>query len=140
MMDTEPRSPVVGETVAVSPEPGEPRRVSSARSRGQTRDEPVHRITDAPAPHSTEMARRMRTYAISMAIRTACVAGFVLVFPHWSAWLFVPGAALLPYVAVLLANAGRESRPPALPRMSHRPAQSALTAAPAGDRAEPGPR
>ena len=53
----------------------------------------------------------MRNYAFSMGIRTLCVLGLVIVFPHWAAWLFVPGAVVLPYVAVLMANAGRERSP-----------------------------
>jgi hypothetical protein len=73
--------------------------------------DPVLRITTARSSHSEDMSRRMRNYAFSMALRTACVAGFIVLFPHWTAWLFVPGAVFLPYVAVLLANAGRERTP-----------------------------
>ena len=75
--------------------------------------EPVQSITSARPSHSEDVARRMKGYAISMGIRTLCVLALVLVFPHWSAWLFVPGAVVLPYVAVLLANAGRERSPSA---------------------------
>jgi hypothetical protein len=39
------------------------------------------------------------------------VLAAVLSFPHWYAWLFVPGAVVLPYVAVVLANAGGERVP-----------------------------
>ncbi len=70
-------------------------------------------ITSARSSHSDDVARRMKGYAISMGLRTLCVIGLVLVLPHWSAWLFVPGAVFLPYVAVLLANAGRERAPSA---------------------------
>lgn len=73
--------------------------------------EPVQRITTARSSHSEDVGRRMRNYAISMGIRTLCVIGLVVVFPHWTAWLFVPGAVALPYVAVLMANAGRERTP-----------------------------
>ena len=75
--------------------------------------EPVQSITTARSSHSEDVARRMKGYAISMGIRTLCVIGLVVVFPHWTAWLFVPGAVVLPYVAVLLANAGRERSPSA---------------------------
>ncbi|MFC3687575.1 DUF3099 domain-containing protein [Aquipuribacter hungaricus] len=75
--------------------------------------EVVQSITSARAPHSEDVARRMKAYAVSMGVRTLCVIGLVVVFPHWSAWLFVPGAVVLPYVAVLLANAGRERSPSA---------------------------
>lgn len=76
---------------------------------------PVQRITSARASHTEDVNGRMRRYAFSMAVRTACVAAFIVVFPHWSAWLFLPGAVLLPYIAVILANAGRERSPQAMP-------------------------
>lgn len=75
--------------------------------------QPVQSITSARASHSEDVSRRMKSYAISMGIRTLCVLGLVLLLPHWTAWLFVPGAVVLPYVAVLLANAGRERAPSA---------------------------
>lgn len=88
--------------------------------------EPVQRITTARSSHSDDVARRMRSYAISMGIRTLCVIGFIVLFPHWTAWLLVPGAVFLPYVAVLLANAGRERAPstlaPVVPSPTYRPA------------------
>lgn len=49
----------------------------------------------------------MRTYAIAMGIRTACVIGLAVV-DHWTRVLFLPAAVILPYIAVLIANAGRE--------------------------------
>ena len=42
-----------------------------------------------------------------MAVRTACVVLAVLTDGPWR-WVFVAGAIGLPYVAVVLANAGRE--------------------------------
>lgn len=93
---------------------GAPRDTAGGPARPEPRviaAEPVQRITTARSSHSEDVGRRMRNYAFSMGIRTLCVIGLVLVFPHWSAWLFVPGAVVLPYVAVLLANAGRERTP-----------------------------
>ncbi len=133
VMDSQPPGLVRGETLTVVSEPVGAGSSAGSRERGRSPEGPVQRITEARAPHSTEMARRMRTYAISMGVRTACVAGFVLLFPHWSAWLLVPGAALLPYLAVLLANAGREARPTALPRLSRTASQRALPAGPPGE-------
>lgn len=94
--------------MGVDTEPHEPRPVPRL-----VQAEPVQRITTARASHSEDVGRRMRNYAVSMGIRTLCVIGLVVVFPHWAAWLFVPGAVVLPYVAVLLANAGRERSPAA---------------------------
>ena len=47
----------------------------------------------------------MRAYSTAMSIRMAC---FVLVFfvPGWWKLVFGIGAVVLPYVAVVLANAG----------------------------------
>ena len=86
--------------------------------------EPVQSITSARASHSEDVARRMKGYAISMGIRTLCVVAAIVSFPHWYAWLFVPGAVVLPYVAVVLANVGGErgsAAPAAVP-----PAQGSL--------------
>ncbi len=75
------------------------------------------------------MTVRMRNYAISMGIRTACVI-CVAVIDHWTRWLFVAGAVALPYIAVLLANAGRE-RVPSVPVTALAPDQMpALTSTP----------
>lgn len=71
----------------------------------------TYRITDAPTSHTDDIGIRYRKYVISMVIRTVCVICFAVI-DHWSRWLFVAGAVFLPYVAVVLANAGRESRGP----------------------------
>jgi hypothetical protein len=67
----------------------------------------VHRITDAGVPLSADQAMRTRRYLWSMGIRTACVLGAVIAPPPWR-WVLAVGAILLPYVAVVMANAGRE--------------------------------
>ena len=80
----------------------------SARRRptpGESPD-PV-RITSAAAPLSDDIAARSRRYLIQMGIRLACFLGAVLI-DHWTRWVLLVGAVVLPYVAVVLANAGRE--------------------------------
>lgn len=71
--------------------------------------EPVARITDAPAPLSDDLAQRTRRYLVQMSIRVVCFLGAV-VLDHWTRWLLLVGAVLLPYFAVLLANATRGAR------------------------------
>ena len=71
------------------------------------RDPEVHRITDAEVPLSEEQAGRTRRYLVSMGIRTACLIGAVLAPSPWR-WILVVGAVILPYFAVVAANAGRE--------------------------------
>ena len=63
------------------------------------------RITSAAASHEADLANRQRRYAISMTIRTVCFVAAVAVGPGWLRWVLIAGAVLLPYVAVVLANA-----------------------------------
>jgi len=53
----------------------------------------------------------MRRYLLSMGIRTACfvLAVIALGVLHWTVvgWVFVIGAVILPYIAVVVANAKR---------------------------------
>ena len=88
--------------------------VVDTRTSVEPLDGSVQRVTAARGSHTEDVSRRMRNYAFSMGIRTLCVVAFIISFPHWYAWLFVPGAVLLPYVAVIIANAGRERAPSAI--------------------------
>ena len=74
--------------------------------------EPNYRITDAPTSLTDDLGVRYRKYVVSMLVRTACFLCFAFI-DHWTRWLFIGGAIFLPYIAVVLANAGRESRGPA---------------------------
>jgi Flp pilus assembly protein TadB len=72
--------------------------------------EPI-RITTASTGAEEGIAARQKRYLIAMGIRTACflVVAFLAVThfgPGWLPWIFVVGAVLLPYVAVVMANAG----------------------------------
>jgi hypothetical protein len=62
------------------------------------------RITTAPTSHGEELDRRRRRYVISMAIRTLCFVGAIVVGDIWVRWVLVAGAFVLPYVAVVMAN------------------------------------
>jgi len=65
-------------------------------------------ITSARDALSLEQRGRQRRYFISMMIRTACfIASIFLPSPY--RWIAIGGAVLLPYVAVVIANAGRET-------------------------------
>lgn len=67
----------------------------------------VYRITDANVGLSQDQQARTRRYLISMAMRTACFLGAVFT-EGWLRWTLVAGAVLLPYIAVVVANGGRE--------------------------------
>ncbi len=68
----------------------------------------VHRITTAQTGLSEEQRARTKRYLISMGIRTACFLAAV-VASGWMRWVFLAGAVFLPYIAVVMANAGREN-------------------------------
>lgn len=67
-------------------------------------------ITNAQYGHSADLRHRQRRYLISMAIRTACFVAAVATSGAMR-WVFVAGAVFLPYIAVVLANAGLQRRP-----------------------------
>ncbi|WP_168221393.1 DUF3099 domain-containing protein [Actinomadura sp. WMMA1423] len=76
------------------------------------REPAVYTVTDAPRPMSEDIGHRQRRYLVSMAVRTLCFVGAVVAAvagaPWWLAVLMVVAAAILPYVAVVFANGGRE--------------------------------
>jgi hypothetical protein len=63
------------------------------------------RITTAGESRGDDIAGRQRRYLLSMAVRTICVIGAVLVGPTWYRWVLIAGGVFIPYVAVVLANA-----------------------------------
>lgn len=71
----------------------------------------VYNITQANRSLSNEQSGRTKRYLISMGIRTACVLAAIIV-PGWPKWIFIAGAVVLPYLAVVIANAGHESDEP----------------------------
>ncbi|WP_298460135.1 DUF3099 domain-containing protein [uncultured Cellulomonas sp.] len=74
-------------------------------------DAEVHTITSAAVPLGDDIDRRARRYLFQMGLRTLCFLGAVLTFgrvPSWASIAMIVGAVVLPYIAVVLANAGRE--------------------------------
>ncbi len=77
-----------------------------ARSPRQT-DEAV-RITTAATNRADDIATRQRRYLWSMSLRSACFVGAGVAALTGVSWLWpilIAGAIVLPYVAVVLANA-----------------------------------
>lgn len=70
----------------------------------QPSDDPVS-ITSARVSHSQDLKRRQRRYLLSMMTRTICFV-LAIVTDGPVRWVLVAGAVFLPYVAVVLANAG----------------------------------
>jgi hypothetical protein len=70
------------------------------------RDPDAVRITTASTSRNEDIAARQRRYVVSMTVRTICFVAAIAVGPGWLRWVLVAGAVLLPYVAVVMANAG----------------------------------
>ncbi|MFJ9846209.1 DUF3099 domain-containing protein [Kitasatospora sp. NPDC101155] len=93
----------------------------------------VFRITGARSSLSEDVRGRQRRYVISMLIRTLCVLLAVVLWDvqRWLAIAALAGGVLLPYFAVLIANAGRE-RAPGLPSTFDIPHDTPLMLGPGG--------
>ena len=61
-------------------------------------------ITNARQPKSLDAEQRNKRYLISMAVRVACFLGGVAAPTPWN-WVLFVGAAIIPPIAVALANA-----------------------------------
>ena len=70
-------------------------------------------ITSARVARSDDISSRQLRYVLSMLVRTACFVAAVAT-DGVLRWIFVAGALFLPYIAVVMANAGvqREPLPP----------------------------
>lgn len=78
------------------------------------RVEAVYTVTDAHRPMSEDIGYRERRYLITMGIRALCfLLSILFAVTLHGAWRFLAGVALigavvLPYIAVIFANGGRE--------------------------------
>lgn len=77
-------------------------------AREKSGTEEFQNITEAPAALSADIPARQRKYFYSMMIRTACFLLAVFT-PSPFRWFFLVGAVTLPYISVIVANAGRET-------------------------------
>ncbi|MCK0115905.1 Protein of unknown function (DUF3099) [Isoptericola sp. CG 20/1183] len=86
----------------------------------------VPSITGVPASLAEDQSRRLRQYLLQMGLRIVLILAAALLVEGWLMWVCFAGAVVLPYSAVLLANAGRDrstressgvpATPPAQPR------------------------
>jgi hypothetical protein len=66
------------------------------------------RITTATTSRAADIAARQKRYVLSMSIRSICFVGAVVSFIVGIGWLWpilIAGALILPYIAVVMANA-----------------------------------
>ena len=73
----------------------------------------VYQISGARPGLSEDISARTRRYVITMGIRTVCFP-LAVATEGWVRWTFVAAALVVPYFAVVAANAGRR-RVDALP-------------------------
>lgn len=70
---------------------------------------PIYSVTNARPSLTDDQSGRNRRYLLSMSIRIVCFVGCI-VTDGWIRWALFIGALVLPWIAVLIANAGREQR------------------------------
>lgn len=78
---------------------------SGGMSRDRRREDDAVRITTAATSRNEDIRARQRRYLFSMGIRTVCFVGAVIVGHGVFMWILIVAALLLPYVAVVMANA-----------------------------------
>lgn len=99
------------------------------RTRAETPDAV---ITTARHGRSSDLMSREVRYVMTMGIRVLCFVGMALIGGPWR-WVLLAGAAFLPGIAVLLANA-IDKRGQITPVVHHTPYRPALPSEPS-----PGP-
>lgn len=67
--------------------------------------------TSLPRAPRDEESHRSTRYLITMGIRIACFVLMVAITPYgWYTWVFGAGAVFLPYIAVVMANVGSDTK------------------------------
>jgi hypothetical protein len=77
-------------------------------ARDRSREPEAVRITSAAASRNDDIAARQKRYLYSMGIRTVCFVGAIFAALADLTWLWpilIVAALVLPYVAVVMANA-----------------------------------
>ncbi|MFM9151638.1 MAG: DUF3099 domain-containing protein [Candidatus Planktophila sp.] len=87
----------------------------SGREQGE-----IYDITSAPQSLTKDLSGRQRRYFISMMIRTLCFI-LTVILPSPFRWFALAGAVTLPYIAVVIANAGRETITPGAALLAKKP-------------------
>lgn len=83
-------------------------RPPGGRRHGADQGDEVPSITNAPESLEEDQARRTRRYLVQMGIRLVCFVGAIVVDVLWIRLVLIAAAVVLPYSAVLFANAGRD--------------------------------
>jgi hypothetical protein len=78
-----------------------------ARDLRREQDEAI-RITTAASSRNADIAARQKRYLFSMTLRSLCFVGAIVAALAHIGWLWpilIAGALILPYIAVVMANA-----------------------------------
>jgi Flp pilus assembly protein TadB len=89
------------------------------------RDEPTL-VTTAPISPNEERRSRERRYLITMGVRVVAFIAAIVFATGWIRVIAVALALVLPWVAVVLANAGPMRKPPEQPSLYRGRRQSEL--------------
>ncbi len=89
----------------------------SAKNAG---NEVVYDVTSAPKSLTSDLSGRQKRYFISMMIRTLCFI-LTVILPSPYRWFPLAGAVTLPYIPVVIANAGRETITPGAALLAKKP-------------------
>ena len=102
-------------------------------------DEPFLVTTAGKSPQQ-ELRERTRRYLVTMGVRVACFILAIVLFQldlHWEAAFAIAGSLILPWIAVVAANAGPTRGDPSTPLLYVRPARDAIARGQSGP-PEPG--
>jgi len=81
--------------------------MAKVRGASHKGEQPI-RITTAQSSRNEDIAARQKRYILSMSIRSVCFIGAViagLTHVNWLWPILIAGAIVLPYIAVVMANA-----------------------------------
>jgi len=70
----------------------------------QQKSDEAPSTTRVAEPLAYDVGKHEKRYLITMGIRTVCFVAAGLSIGHWFVWLFLIGAVVLPYLAVVEAN------------------------------------
>jgi hypothetical protein len=93
---------------------------TEAGSEKNAGNEVVYDVTSAPKSLTSDLSGRQKRYFISMMIRTLCFI-LTVILPSPFRWFALAGAVTLPYIAVVIANAGRETITPGSALLAKKP-------------------
>jgi hypothetical protein len=68
--------------------------------------------TSLPLAPKDDAGARFTKYMVMMGIRIVCIVAMVLIQPFgWYTWVLGAATVVLPYIAVVIANVGQDTRP-----------------------------